>query len=118
MVAAHEEEMVKKVAEADAKALELYNRSPKKAVKYLTNFSVNEADALFDKWERLDKYVLVKYVDGNIKKQNDDGSFTSYEGRDWTTVSPANKGLSKAYKEAVVKERGPMMKVRDTGIKE
>ena len=118
VVTAHEKEMVAKVAEADTKALELYNRSPRKAVKYLTNWSVNEADALFDKWERLDKYVLVKYIDGNIKKQNDDGSFTSYDGRDWTTVSPGYKGLSKAYKEAVVKERGPLMRVRNTGIKE
>ena len=62
--------------------------------------------------------MLVKYIDGNIKKQNDDGSFTSYDGRDWTTVSPGYKGLSKAYKEAVVKERGPLMRVRNTGIKE
>lgn len=115
---AHEDEMVKKVAEADSRALELYAHSPKKAVKYLTSFSVKEADALFDKWDRLDKYVLVKYIDGNIKKQNEDGSFVSYDGRDWTTVSPDYKGLSKAYKEAVVKERGELMRVRETGIKE
>ena len=116
MVVDHEKEMVKKVAENDAKVLELYKKSPRKAVKAMTAFSVSEADALFDKWDRLDKYVLVKYIDGNIKKQEADGSFTSYPDRDWTTIGPAVKGLSKSYKEAVVKERGDLMRVRNTGI--
>ena len=117
-VTAHEAEMVAKVAETDAKALELLARSPKKAIKYLTAFSVSEADALFDKWEKLDKYVLLKYLDGNIKKQDETGAFIPYPDRDWTVIQPGFKGLSKAYKEAVVKERGPFMRVRQTGITE
>lgn len=114
---AHETEMVEKVAENEAAFLEIYKKSPKKAVKAMTDFSVSEADALFDKWEKLDKYVLVKYVDGNIKKQNADGSFESFPGRDWTVVDPDCKGLSDAYKKAVVGERGDLLKARDTGVK-
>lgn len=113
----HEDEMVKKLAESDAKFLEIYKKSKKKAVKAMTTFSINEADALFAKWDNLDKYLLVKYLDGNIKKQNPDGSFVSYKGRDWTTVSPNCKGLSEAYKRAIVEERGDLMRLRDTGIK-
>ena len=117
VVVKHEDEMVRKVAENDEKFLALYKKSPKKAVKEMTKFSIAEADALFDKWEKLDKYVLVKYIDGNIKKQNEDGSFISYPDRDWTTVSPDYKGLSEAYKRAIVEERGDLMRVRNTGIK-
>ncbi len=29
------------------------------------------AQALFDKWNALDKYLLVKYIDGNIKVEKD-----------------------------------------------
>lgn len=112
VVAAHEEQMVKKVAEKEAGFLELYGKSPKKAVRAMTEFSVSEADALFEKWDALDKYVLVKYLDGNIKKQNPDGSFESFPGRDWTTVNPDSKGLSDAYKRAIVEERGDLMRVR------
>lgn len=113
VVVAHEDEMVRKVAENDEKMLAVYKKSPKKAVKAMTEFSVKEADALFDKWEALDKYVLVKYLDGNIKKQNPDGTFQSYPDRDWTTVSPAVKGLSEAHKRAIVNECGDLMRVRE-----
>ena len=118
VASAHEAEMVARVAENDAAALEILKKSRKKAVKALTEFSVREADALFDKWEALDKYVLVKYMDGNIKKQNPDGSFESYPDRDWTTVSPLCKGLSESYKRAIVEERGDLMRVRKVNKKE
>jgi dipeptidase len=49
--------------------------SPSKAGVLLTEFSVKTANELFDKWSVLDKYLLVKYMDGNVKKQNADGSF-------------------------------------------
>ena len=45
------------------------------ALTFMTRFSVDTADRLFDKWNALDKYLLVKYMDGNVKKQNADGSF-------------------------------------------
>ncbi len=45
------------------------------ALAFMTRFSVDTAGRLFDKWNRLDKYLLVKYMDGNVKKQNADGSF-------------------------------------------
>ncbi|MDR2882354.1 MAG: C69 family dipeptidase, partial [Alistipes sp.] len=45
------------------------------ALAFMTRFSVDTADSLFDKWNKLDKYLLVKYMDGNVKKQNTDGSF-------------------------------------------
>ena len=33
------------------------------------------ADRMFKKWKELDEYLLVKYIDGNVKRQNPDGSF-------------------------------------------
>ena len=111
VIRAHEAEMVEAVAAADAEALALLKKSEKKAVKYMTRFSVAQQDALFEKWDKLDKYLLVKYVDGNIKKQNPDGSFVvfphAYQGKDhFVPKSPGVPGVSEAYKRAVVSETG------------
>ena len=48
---------------------------PAKVKKYLTEFSVATAQELFETWSKLDKHLLVKYIDGNVKKENPDGSF-------------------------------------------
>ena len=106
IVCRHELDMMQKTAEIDAKAQELYEKSPRKAVKYLTDFSVKAQDDLFDKWDKLDKYLLVKYLDNNVKKQNEDGSFKVFDHSPWVPVSPSAPGESSWYKRAVVNETG------------
>jgi len=111
----HELSMMKQVEKSDARAMELLKSSPKKAVKYLTDFSVKAQDELFDKWEKLDKYLLVKYIDCNVKKQDPDGSFQvfghEYEGvTNFVPKSPNAPGLGEAYKRAVVNETGDFLK--------
>lgn len=82
-IRAHEQEMVRKVAECDRRALEILKENeniPEEfgkpateitdpVIAYLTDFSVRQADLLFEKWSALDKYLLVKYMDGTVKKQ-------------------------------------------------
>jgi dipeptidase len=64
------------VARIDAAAVKLHDEKDHAAtLDYLTKYSVETAGQLFDKWSALDKYLLVKYMDGNVKKQNADGSF-------------------------------------------
>ena len=72
-----EKSQVEKLKNVDAKALELYNKKKgKEALKLLTDYSVNTAQELIGKWKQLDNFLFVKYMDGNVKKQNPDGSFT------------------------------------------
>jgi len=114
-VVAHELEMMKKVAQADEKALKLLKSSAKKSTKFLTEFSVTAQNELFDKWEKLDKYLLVKYIDCNTKRQNPDGSFETfpheYEGRsNFVPKSPKASGFGEDYKRAVARETGDFLK--------
>ena len=44
----------------------------KKRVRYLTDYSVKTAQELFDRWSKLDKYLLIKYMDGNVKSEHTD----------------------------------------------
>ncbi len=106
----HEQKMVEKVAQCDEKALTI--KSEKKRLKFLTDFSIAEADALFDEWYKLDKYLLVKYMDGTVKHQNEDGSFKTNGSTDYIPVSPDWPGYSMKFKRAIVQDNGALLKVR------
>lgn len=112
VITEHEAQMVSKVAECDAKALALHAKSQKKAVKCVTDFSVAEADALFEKWVALDRYLLLKYMDGATKKQNPDGSFVNNGFVDFVPPGPDVQGYSEKFKRAIVKDNGEHLKVR------
>jgi dipeptidase len=68
-----ENQQLARVRDIDAAAAGAKNAAKARAL--LTEFSVATAGELFDKWSALDKYLLVKYMDGNVKKQNADGTF-------------------------------------------
>lgn len=103
VIDAHENNMVEIVANNEAKLLEKYSSAKdlKKLVKELTKFSVNEADALFNKWNNFDKYLLVKYIDGNTKKQNSDGSFLNNGNCKTIPPSPIMPGYTEKFKSAI-----------------
>ncbi|KGN76449.1 peptidase C69 [Porphyromonas gulae] len=53
----------------DKQAQELYAQDPAKAVAFLTNYSNEEAEKVTARWKRLGEYLMVKYMDGNRKKE-------------------------------------------------
>ncbi len=64
-----DEKFKKEVAETDIKALELHKKDPKKAVAFLTDYSVNAGQWLFERWKQLFHFLVVKYIDGNVKPE-------------------------------------------------
>jgi len=112
VVDAWENEMVEKTAHIDQIALTLYKQDHALAREFLTDFSVNAAQELFDKWVELDKYLMVKYIDGNIKHQNPDGSFTNNGNSVRIPKSPISGGQTQKWKEAVVKDNGTILESR------
>ena len=71
-----------------------------------TEFSVSKADSLFNQWKALDKYLLVKYIDGNTKKQNPDGSFMNNGYNNNIPPSPDFPGYTDLWKRAVKENAG------------
>ncbi|MCR5840467.1 MAG: C69 family dipeptidase [Bacteroidales bacterium] len=51
----------------------------RKARKLMTKYSVETAQEQFAAWTKLEELLLVKFVDGNIKAQEEDGSFSHSE---------------------------------------
>jgi len=57
------------VEKMDQKALELYKSNPDDAIEMLSNFSTDCAAKTWNTWKELDHYLVVRYTDGNIKKE-------------------------------------------------
>ncbi len=88
----------------DETALALYKESPEKAVEYLTNYSVATAQNLFQTWQDLDAYLLVKYIDGNIKKENSEGVFTDNGNNYNIPAFPDQPGYPESWKRMVAED--------------
>lgn len=91
----------------DAAAAEM---SAGRARKYLTRYSTQTAQKLFDKWVELDRYLLIKYIDGNVKGENADGFIDNGNGRDipgrieWP-------GYNEKWKRAVAADNGEVLRM-------
>ena len=64
-----ENAMLENVKATDAKMAGLSTKAQKKIA---TEYSIDKANELFASWSRLDKYLLLKYVDGNLKSEQAD----------------------------------------------
>ena len=84
--------------------------SDKKLKKLTTEFSVNAAQALFDKWVELDKYLMVKYIDGNVKGEDKDGFIDNGNGKD-IPGKIEQPGYTENWKRAVAADKGEILKV-------
>ena len=129
---AWEAEMAEAVAKADQEALALYNAAqekPRKQVKrnnkagkvvdpyaavreYLTRFSVDNAQKIFEKWVSLEQLLLVKFIDGNVKAQNEDGSFVTNEHTDCIPAKITQPGYTDKWKEVTAKDHGKTIEER------
>ena len=124
--------MMEEVKKADEKALKLYEEAkikPRKILRrndkvrkvadpyievrrYLTDFSVANAQKIFDKWTALEQLLLIKYIDGNVKAQNEDGSFVTNEHTDCIPAKITQPGYTDTWKAVVAEKHGKTIEVR------
>lgn len=91
------------LAQIDAKAVALLKESPAKARAFLTNYSCTVADAATARWKSLGEYLLVKYMDGNMKKE-ENGSFK--DNGHGLSAMPEFPGYDTRYYKQIVDETG------------
>ncbi len=99
--------MIKAVEEFDK---EIAGLSEKKARKIATAFSVENAQLLFNLWEGLDEYLMVKYIDGNIKGEENGQFVDNGNGKDIPGVIE-QPGYTETWKRAVALDNGEVLKV-------
>lgn len=93
----------KEVETIDKEALRLYDINPEEARVLLTEYSCNAGKNTVERWKELDNFLLVKYLDSNIK-QEQDGNFIR---NPWGyPVSPKQNGYSDSWKKKVIEDTG------------
>ena len=102
-----EEGFIKEVEEFDNK---LKSVSPDQMRNDITRFSISKADQTFKTWKKLNQYLLVKYMDGNVKKEKD-GIFLESPYRQGQNVFPDQRPYSKKWLEMIIKDHGDIIKV-------
>lgn len=94
----------------EEKALALDKVNHEKAMEYLNNYCTAEADTTLNTWKRLGEFLLVKYIDGNVKKEVN-GKFK--ENGYGQAASPLQPGYSeKTYRE-IVNDNGKNLRVEE-----
>jgi dipeptidase len=97
-------------AKIEQKALDFVKTNRTEAVSYLTNYSNELAQTAFDEWKKLGEYLIVKYMDGVVKKEKD-GKFINNEfgGSQY----PNRPKFDDKYLREIVKEKGEWLKEKD-----
>ncbi len=85
----------------DAAALTLWDEDPELAREYLTDYSVSMGEHTVERWKELGEFLLVKYLDGNVKQEKG-GRFLR---NTWGYPQPPSfPGYSDEWKENVIED--------------
>ncbi len=105
-----ENKYVAEVTAIDAAARVLYETDPDMAREFITNYSVSTGAYTVKKYKELGQFLLVKYIDGNIKKEENGQFLRSPDGY---PLSPDQPGYSESWKAIVVKDTGKKLRAPD-----
>jgi dipeptidase len=98
-----EQQYLSEIKSVDETALRLFDTDKQQGIDYLTAYSGKSAQNTFNHWKTLSEYLLVKYIDGNIKKEKD-GLF---ERNAWGNPSmPMQPGYDDKWKKSVIQDTG------------
>jgi dipeptidase len=100
-----EDGYLKETQTVDKTASELYGKNHKKAIKYLTDYSVRSGNNTVMQWKDLYKFLFVKYVDGNVKVKQPVPA-----GYDRVNPILSQPGYSEEWYRAIVNSTGDKFK--------
>ena len=103
------EQMFKAVPEMDAR---LAAMRPRKARKALTKYTVQTAQKQFEDWVKLEEMLTVKFIDGNVKAQDEAGNFLHAEEYEGLPDGLTQPGYTDHWKDCVVKDRGKILEIK------
>lgn len=92
----------------DQAASTLHKSDPDLARMFLTDYSAQQSSVTFSKWKELSEYLLVKYIDGNIKREENGRFLDNGTG---VAVGPSQPGYSEEWKRMVKEDAYEKLKV-------
>lgn len=105
-----EDQLEAYVTGVDAAATTMYQKNPDAARKFLTDFSTIQSQNVLARWKKLGEYLMVKYIDGNLKPE-ENGAFLRNEYGN--PANPKFPGYSKEYYKRVAEQTGDHLKQKE-----
>lgn len=97
-----------KQSEIEEKALALYKESKPEAINFLTDYTNNSVTKGLQEWRKMGEYMMVKYIDGVVKKEENGKFKLNDHGQ---IASPSRPGYSNDHYRKVVEQTGDKYKV-------
>ena len=96
--------------QVEQKALDLLQTNRQDAVSFLTDYSISVAQNALTEWKSLGEYLIVKYMDGVVKKEENGKFITNeYGGSQY----PNRPKFNDDFLRKIVKDDGEWLKVRE-----
>lgn len=106
-IAEYEELCLKTVAATDETVVNLLSRNnKKKAVRVMTEASSTLTTHLMRRWKELEKELLVKYMDGNVKVTDEQGNYKMITPGGTIPVSPQHPEQRERWLRGIVEDHG------------
>ena len=103
-----ENRFARHLADVDAKATAILAQNRDDAIEFLTNYTIVSAQDATREYQNLAKYLFVKYLDGNVKIE-ENGRFKRNEAGQ--PVQPKFGGYTQDYYNTVARGSGDRLKV-------
>lgn len=87
----------------DKAAVMLHETDPAMAREFLTDYSVNAGNQVVKRWQELSNFLLVKYMDGNVKPEKDGEFLRNPHGY---PVTPEHPGYPEWWLRKLIDETG------------
>jgi dipeptidase len=97
------------VPEIDKAAQGMWATNPAKARNFLTEITSENANKTVERWNKLFEYLLVKYIDGNVKRE-ENGQFK--RNAHGFPAGPIQPGYNDAWKKQVIESNGEMLFIK------
>lgn len=103
-----ENRFASEIPDMDKSVLQLWKSDQDKAREQLTMYCTMTAQTTVDRWRRLGEFLLVKYLDGNVKKEKNGILLRNPWGY---PQSPSFPGYSDEWKQKVIEQTGDKLKL-------
>ena len=94
----------------DQVALNLYKESLDAAREFLTEYSHTQSYMTHERWKKLGEFLMVKYIDGNLHKEEDGVFLRNPHGNPLHATFP---GYSEDFYRNIVDKTGDKLKVKE-----
>jgi len=107
-----ETNFIKQVEDQSDKFAAQYKQNAEQGIAALNAYSNKASGEMFNRWKQLSEFLLVKYIDGNVKVEKD-GVFENNGINDTYIKSPKHPRYPEWYYKMIIDDTGDNLKVKE-----